>query len=119
MEIVQKCVYSIHIHKDYQYSSLPSFFKKMFARVATQDRLTCKTFNVRGYTSVGLSGYTSVHRNIMEPLKTPWNPMELHGISQNLMESHGTSWNPTEPHEISWKVLEHGRIFWLLTNDYK
>jgi hypothetical protein len=42
------------------------------------------------------------------------------------MEYHGTSWNLTEPCEIPqnlngipWKVLEHGRIFWLLTNDYK
>jgi hypothetical protein len=55
--------------------------------------------NVRGKTSVGLSGYTLVHRNIIE--------------------LHGTLQNPMEPHEIPWKVLEHGGIFWLLTNDYK
>jgi hypothetical protein len=35
------------------------------------------------------------------------------------MKSHGTSWNLTELHGIWWKVLEHGRIFCLLTNDYK
>jgi hypothetical protein len=35
------------------------------------------------------------------------------------MESHGTLQNPAEPYEISWKILEHGRIFCLLTNDYK
>jgi hypothetical protein len=35
------------------------------------------------------------------------------------MESYGTSWNSTEPHGIPWKILEHGRIFWLLTHDYK
>jgi hypothetical protein len=45
--------------------------------------------------------------------------MERHGIPQNLMESHETLQNPAEPHGISWKVLEHGKIFWLLTNDYK
>jgi hypothetical protein len=38
--------------------------------------------------------------------------MKSHGIPQNL-------WNPAEPHGILWKVLEYGRIFWLLTNDYK
>jgi hypothetical protein len=65
--------------------------------------------SVRGWTSVGLSEYTSVYRNIIEPHGTSWNLMEPHGISQN----------PEEPHGISWKVLEHSGIFWLLTNDYK
>jgi hypothetical protein len=53
-------------------------------------------FLVRGKTSVGLNGYTSVHRNIIEPHGTPWNPTEAHGIPQNLMEPHGTSWNLME-----------------------
>jgi hypothetical protein len=35
------------------------------------------------------------------------------------MEPHGTLQNLAEPHGITQKVLEHGRIFWLLTNDYK
>jgi hypothetical protein len=82
-------------------------------------QITKQTSDVRDLTSVGLSGYTSVHRNIIEPHGTPWNPMELHGIPQKLMKSHRSSWNPTEPHGIPWKVLQHGGIFWLLTNDYK
>jgi hypothetical protein len=45
--------------------------------------------------------------------------MEFHGIPRNLMEFHETLQNPAKPHGIPWKVLEHGRIFWLLTNDYK
>jgi hypothetical protein len=55
----------------------------------------------------------------MVPHGTSLDAKEPHGIPQNLVESYKTSWNPTEPHGISWKVLEHGRIFWLLTNDYK
>jgi hypothetical protein len=32
--------------------------------------------SVTGETSVGPSGYTLVHRNIIESHGTPWNPME-------------------------------------------
>jgi hypothetical protein len=53
----------------------------------------CTAPYVRGQTSVGLSGYTSVHRNIIESHETPSNPMELHGILQNLTESHERLWN--------------------------
>jgi hypothetical protein len=55
----------------------------------------------------------------MEPHGIPRNLMESHGSSWLLMESHGASQNSAEPHEIPWKVLEHGKIFCLLTNDYK
>jgi hypothetical protein len=48
IEIVRKCAYSIRIAKDYQYSGLPSFFKTIFARVATQDHLTRETFKETG-----------------------------------------------------------------------
>jgi hypothetical protein len=60
-----------------------------------------------------------IPRKLMESHGTSWNLTEAHGIPRNLMESHGSSWNPMEPHGIPWKALEHGRIFWLLTNDYK
>jgi hypothetical protein len=60
-----------------------------------------------------------VHFGSQEHHRTSWNPTEPHGIPWNLMESYGTSWNSTEPYGIPWKILEHGRIFWLLTHDYK
>jgi hypothetical protein len=75
-------------------------------------QITKQTSDVRGLTSVGLSGYTSVYRNIIEPHGTPWNPMELHGIPQKLMESHRTSWNPTEACRIPQNLMESHGTSW-------
>jgi hypothetical protein len=60
----------------------------------------CQNVGDRGCTTEALraqpitSGYTLVHRNIIEPHGTPWNPMECHRISWNLTKLCGTLWNP-------------------------
>jgi hypothetical protein len=90
-----KVLLTITFSQNYYFIDQESQLAKLEAKLFS-NKQTTTTLAVRGYTSVGLSGYTLVHWNPMERYRTLWNPIDPHGTLQNLAEPYRRLWNIAE-----------------------